>query len=167
MRSRFSIRGHPLHPLLVTAPIGLLTWAFIADIVYLASGKADVWYDISFWSGVAGIVTALVAAIPGFGDYLSVALYSDARVMATAHLALNLTVVGLYAVAAAFAADEGATRGADLGIVVALHAVGVALLAVSGALGGEMVYRHHLAVIPDDAEHEVSERRHHRVPLLR
>jgi len=167
MRSRFSIRGHPLHPLLVTAPIGLLTWAFIADIVYLASGKEDVWYDISFWSGVAGVIAALVAAIPGFGDYLSVALYSDARVMATAHMVLNLTVVGLFAIAAALAADDGATRGRELGVVVALHAIGVGLLAVSGALGGEMVYRHHLAVIPDDAEHEISERRHHRLPLLR
>jgi uncharacterized membrane protein len=51
--------------------------------------------------------------------------------------------------------------GSSLTAVVALHAVGVGLLTISGALGGEMVYRHHLAMIPDDGEQEEEEKRRH------
>lgn len=161
MQSRFSIRGHPLHPLLVALPIGLFAWTLFADIVYLATGHDKSWYDISFYSGLAAIVTALVAALPGFGDYLTMALYSDARIMATVHMLFNLTTVLLFVIAAALAWDDGATSGGSLAAVIVLHAIGVGLLAVSGALGGEMVYRHHLAMIPDDADQALSERRRH------
>jgi uncharacterized membrane protein len=160
MRSRFSIRGHPLHPLLVAAPIGLFVWAFVADIVYVASDN-QTWYDISFWSGIAAIVTALVAAAPGLGDYLTMAVHSDARVIATAHLVLNVAVIILFAAAAALQAGNGALAGSSLTAVVALHGIGVGMLAISGALGGEMVYRHHLGVIPDDGEQEARELARH------
>jgi uncharacterized membrane protein len=152
MRSRFSIRGHPLHPLMVALPIGLFVWAFVADIVYVVSDENQTWYDISLWSGIAAIVTALGAALPGFGDYLTIAVHSDARFLATAHMVLNLAIVILFAVAVGFQVDDGALRGSNLTAVVILHGIGVAMLAVSGALGGEMVYRHHLAMIPDDSE---------------
>ena len=39
MRSRFSIGGHPLHPILVSLPIGLFVWALVADVIYLAGGR--------------------------------------------------------------------------------------------------------------------------------
>lgn len=160
MRSRFSVRGHPLHPLLVAVPIGLFAWAFVADIVYVVSDDRS-WYDISFWSGIAAIVTAAVAAVPGFGDYLTMAVNSDSRTIATAHLVLNVAILVLFAVAAGLQVDDGALSGSSLTAVVVLHGIGVALLAVSGALGGEMVYRHHLAVIPDDREQEEREQARH------
>jgi hypothetical protein len=68
--------------------------------------------------------------------------------MATAHMLLNLAVVGLFGAAFLVQVDNGALSGTDLTLVVALHAIGVGLLSVSGVLGGEMVHRHHLAVIP-------------------
>jgi uncharacterized membrane protein len=160
MRSQFSVRGHPLHPLLVAVPIGLFAWAFVADIVYVASDDRS-WYDISFWSGIAAIVTGAIAAVPGFGDYLTMAVNSDSRMIATAHMVLNVAVLVLFIVAAGFQVDDGALSGSNLTAVVILHGVGVGLLAVSGALGGEMVYRHHLAMIPDDVEQERQELARH------
>ena len=53
------------------------------------------------WSGIAAIVTALLAALPGFGDYFTMARHSDARGIATAHMGLNLATVALFVVAAA------------------------------------------------------------------
>ena len=44
--------------------------------------------------------------------------------------------------------------GGRLGLVLALHAVGVGMLGISGWLGGEMVYRNHIGMIPEDAEAE-------------
>jgi uncharacterized membrane protein len=76
----------------------------------------------------------------------------------------NLTAVALYIIATAVAWDENATAGGNLTLVVILHAFGAGILGLSGWLGGEMVYRHHLAVVPDDREAEVAERARHGAP---
>jgi uncharacterized membrane protein len=161
MRSKVSIMGHPLHPLLVALPIGLFAWTLVADIIYAGSGRTHEWYSLSFWSGIAAIVTALLAALPGFGDYFTIALHSDARGMATAHMLLNLTLVALFFVAMLLMLDDGALRGGRQAVVLVLHAIGVGFLLLSGWLGGEMVFRHHLAMIPDDAALAQAEQTHH------
>jgi len=163
MRSKFSIAGHPLHPMLVSIPIGLFVWAFVCDIVFIARDHEQMWYDLSFWSGIAAWVTALVAALPGFGDYFTSARRSDAASMATVHMTLNLIIVAAYFVATMLQLDNGATSGGQLGAVFVLHLAGSALLLLSGWLGGEMVYRHHLAIIPDDAQLEREEHARHEV----
>jgi uncharacterized membrane protein len=38
MASRASIGGHPIHPMLIPFPIGLLVFSFIADLIYLWRG---------------------------------------------------------------------------------------------------------------------------------
>lgn len=161
MRSKFSVRGHPLHPLMVAVPIGLFIWTFVADLTYLATDKNAMWYDISLYSGIAAVITALAAALPGFGDYFTVALKTKAAAMSTAHMLLNLVVVALFGGAILMQMDNGALTGTDLTVVIALHGIGVVLLGISGALGGEMVYRQHLAVIPHDAADEMQEKHRH------
>src|SRR5438552_1005885 len=111
MRSKMSILGHPLHPMLVALPIGLFAWTLVADIVFAASGRTHEWYSLAFWSGIAAIVAALVAALPGFGDYFLMAWRSDARPMATAHMLLNLSVVALYFVAMLLMTQDAALAG--------------------------------------------------------
>lgn len=161
MRSKFSIAGHPLHPTLVALPIGLFVWALVADIVYVARDHDQAWYDISFWSSIAAIATALLASLPGFGDYVTMARKSDANMIATTHMVLNLTVVLVYGIAVVLMLDNGATDGGRLGAVIAMHAVGTGLLALSGWLGGEMVYRHHLGIVSDTPELERDEEARH------
>jgi len=161
VRSKFALAGHPIHPMLVAIPIGLFAWTLVSDIVYLGTDHDHMWYNIAFWSGIAAMVSALVAALPGFGDYFTMALKSDAAAMATAHMLLNLGVVALFFIAMLFMLDDNAVSGGALGATVALHAVGVGALLVSGWLGGEMVFRHHLAVAPDDADQEEAELAHH------
>jgi uncharacterized membrane protein len=160
MRSKFSVLGHPLHPALVTVPIGLFIWTFAADIIYLATGKDGMWYEISEYTGAAAVVTALVAALPGFGDYFTIALKSNVAVMATAHMLLNLSTVALFGVAFVMQLDDGALRGSNLAVVVALHAIGASLLTVSGILGGEMAHRHHLSIVPDADSAREEQARH-------
>lgn len=161
MRSKFSIYGHPFHPLMVALPIGLFVWTFAADIVYLATGKDKVWYDISYWTGLAAFVTALAASLSGFGDYFTLAVKTRAAVIGAAHMVLNLALVALYIAAFALMIDDNAVSGTNLAVVVALHGIGNALLVASGILGGEMVYRHHLAVIPEDESVAAEEARRH------
>jgi uncharacterized membrane protein len=162
MRSKLALAGHPLHPMLVPIPIGLFVWAFVADLVYLATDRDQLWYDIAFWTGIAAWITALVAALPGIGDLLTVAAKTNARQIALAHMALNVTIVGLYFVAMLLMLDDGAVSGTNLAIVIVLHALGSGLLLVSGWLGGEMSYRHHIGMVPDNAELEQAESLQHR-----
>jgi len=150
MHSKISIAKHPLHPALVALPIGLLVWAFIADLIYLGTDKDPTWYAISFYSGIAGIVAALVAALPGFVDYLTLARGTNVNDMALLHMGTNLLVVGLFAVAAALQWDAAARDGSSLTAVVALHASGTTFLSLSGWLGGEMVFRHHVATLEEE-----------------
>jgi len=161
MRSRFAIAGHPIHPMLVALPIGLFTWAFVSDIVYLATDRDTLWYDMSFWSGIGGIISGLAAAVPGAGDLLTMARHTDAREMTMVHGLLNVTVVALFFIAMLLMLDGGATGGGALSAVFVLHLVGVGLLGLSGWLGGEMVYRHHLGMAPDDGELERAESARH------
>jgi uncharacterized membrane protein len=167
MRSRSSIVDHPIHPMLVPIPIGLAIWTLVADLLYLFTGENTMWYDIAFWSGLAAWVTALAAAIPGLVDYLSMAVKTDARDMATAHLVLNVTAVVLYVVSTAVMWDHGALHGGSLVLSIVLHGIGVGLLGLSGWLGGEMVYRHHLSVIPDTMDLERAEQQRHYEALAR
>ena len=163
MRSKVAIAGHPLHPMLVPLPIGLLVGSVLADIAFLATGREQMWYDIAFWALIAGVVTALVAALAGLGDYLGVAVQTDARGMATAHMLINVSAVVLFAVSIMLRLDNGAFDGGDFTPAFLLSLVGVGALAVSGWLGGEMSYRKHLGVIPDTAEEESREARQHLV----
>ena len=150
MRSKFAIAGHPLHPALVALPIGLFIWSFIAILVYAASDDDRTWYDISYYSAIAAVITALVAALPGFGDLVTLALkHERTRAPALVHMALNLSVVALFAIAALLMYDEGALEGGSLSTVVVLQAIAVGMLALSGWIGGELVFRHHLAVLPE------------------
>jgi uncharacterized membrane protein len=150
MRSKFAIAGHPIHPALVALPIGLFAWAVVCDFVYLFSDSNELWYDMAFWSSIAAIVTALIAALPGFGDYLAVVNGTPASNIGLVHMVLNVATIILFAVAAVIMYDDGARDGAALTLVIALHLIGIGLLSLSGWLGGEMVFRHGVGVLSED-----------------
>jgi uncharacterized membrane protein len=143
--SNFAILKHPLHPMMVSLPIGLFIAAFVCDIVYLATDRDTTWYDAATWASGAGVVTALAAALPGLGDYLTLRMSEAAHRVATAHLIANLTLVAIFATAFGLMLNDGATSGSGLTAAIALHVVGLGVLVVSGWLGGELIYVHRVA----------------------
>ncbi len=161
MESKFAIAGHPIHPMLVPLPIGLFVWALVANIVYGFSDSDRTWYEISYWSSIAGIVSALLAAVPGMVDGLTIGRESDARDKAMLHMTLNVIVVGLFVAAVVMMRDNNAVEGGEMALALALQAVAVGLLGLSGWIGGELVYRHHLSMIPENAEVAADEQRRH------
>lgn len=140
MRTPASIAGHPIHPMLVPLAIGLWIFSFVCDLTFVLGSGASLWYTLSFWTMIGGIAGAVIAAIPGTIDMLS--LKGSTKKLALTHMAINLTVVLLYAV------NLGMRIGGDpvAGIPLALTIVSVALLGVSGWLGGHMVYVHGVGV---------------------
>lgn len=142
MRTPASIAGHPIHPMLVPLPIGLWLFSLVCDIVAVAGGDPT-WRTVAYYTMAGGLVGALAAALPGLVDLLS--LPPGPKRTAVVHMAINLVVVALFAVNLWLRTTDGAGT-----LTLALSVVGVGLLAVSGWLGGKMVYIHRVAVAEDD-----------------
>jgi uncharacterized membrane protein len=140
MSTPASIAKHPLHPMLVVFPIGLWVFSLISDIVFLLGGDAR-WNDVAFYTLAGGLIGAVLAAVPGFFDMFSI---SDKKVgkIAWNHMILNLIAVVIFAVD--FYLRLRNPAGAIFPIV--LSVAGVLCIAVSGWLGGEMVYVHGMGV---------------------
>ena len=103
--------------MLVAIPIGLWIFSLVCDLVYRFGSTNPNWQVVAWYTLVGGILGALIAAVPGFIDMLSL-LWNTKRI-ALLHMSINLTVVALYVVNA-----------------------------VSGWLGGKLVYVHGVAVDP-------------------
>jgi len=141
MSTPASIAKHPIHPMLVALPIGLWVFSLIADLIALAGWRPEVWNDVAFYTMAGGVVGALLAAIPGFIDFLSISV-PNVRKIGVYHMAVNLLAVALFALNL-YIRTSSAPAAA---IPISLSVLGVALLAVSGWLGGELVYVHGMGV---------------------
>jgi uncharacterized membrane protein len=142
MRTPASIAGHPIHPMLVPIPIGLWVFSLVCDIVFTVGGKNPDWATVALFTMGGGIVGALLAAVPGLIDLLS--LPERARKIALMHMSINLAVVVLYVINLWMRA-----RGpGDPGALMWLSVVSIGLLAASGWLGGKLVYELGVAVTP-------------------
>lgn len=143
MRTPASIASHPIHPMLITIPVGLLIFSLICDIIALFASDPNVWLLVAFFTMVGGFVGALIAAIPGVIDLMSI---DEPRIkkIGFTHMALNLVAVTLYAVNI-WLRIEGTS--ASMPLILSIIAVG--LLGVSGWLGAEMVHKHGVGVEPN------------------
>ena len=136
MRTPASIAGHPIHPMIVPIAIGGFILSFIFDIVCIATGTADPWATVAYYTMIGGIVGALAAAVFGLVDLLSLPAGHTKRIGYT-HMVINLAVVGLFICNAWLRAGDQTAVG---GTPFFLSLIGVALLAVSGWLGGKLVF---------------------------
>src|SRR5438045_9406169 len=92
MASRASIGGHPIHPMLIPFPIGLLVFSLIADLIYLWRGN-PVWENyIAFYTLLGGIIGAAAAAIHGLIDWATV---SDRAAVMVANRLARENIVGV------------------------------------------------------------------------
>jgi uncharacterized membrane protein len=119
--------------------------AFLASDLIAFFGASARWHDVAFYTMAGGLIGALLAAVPGFIDMLSLP-DSGVRKIARNHMLLNLTAVVLFAINIYLRTVFEA--GAALPIL--LSAVGVLLLALSGWLGGELAYVHGVGVQPTE-----------------
>jgi uncharacterized membrane protein len=129
--------------MLVPIPIGLWLFSFVCDLLFVFGTGVSLWFTLAFYTMIGGLIGAVLAAIPGFIDVLSLA--GSRKRIALFHMTINLVVVVLYAfnIGLRISGSEQNT------VPVILSAIAVALLGVSGWLGGHMVYVYRVAV---DAE---------------
>jgi uncharacterized membrane protein len=147
MESKARLAGHPVHPMLIVFPLGLLATSFVFDIIRMATGSTSLGVA-AFYMIAAGIIGGLVAAVFGLVDWLAIPRSTRAWRIGAFHGVGNVVVVVLFFVSWLLRrADPGhAGTGA---FVLSLIAVGLAL--VTGWLGGELVDR--LGVGVDSGAH--------------
>src|SRR5437764_13741106 len=87
---------HPLHPMLVHFPIGLFLLSLLLDLASLAFPSVPNLVRDSFYAMLLGVITALIAAVPGVVDYTDSRSDHTANGTATTHLPLNIIFVALY-----------------------------------------------------------------------
>src|SRR3954465_6462780 len=99
MRSKASFRGHPIHPALIPFPFAFLYGGFFFDLLGGLLERPS-WWTTGGYLSLAGIGTALLAAVPGFIDYFkTVPPRSSGKRRATRHILVNLSAVVLFSVA--------------------------------------------------------------------
>jgi uncharacterized membrane protein len=140
MRTPASIAGHPIHPMLVPVAIGLWIFSLVCDLIHAGGSPNPAWTTVALYTMGGGIVGALLAAVPGLIDLLS--LPPGPRATGIKHMAINLSVVALYVIN--FWMRQGEPQ--NPGKLMWLSVLAIGLLVISGWLGGKMVYEQGVAV---------------------
>jgi len=95
MESKVKFAGHPVHPMLIVFPLGLLATAVIFDIIYLVSDNSQ-WTVVAYYMIGAGIIGGLAAAVFGWLDSIAIPGGTRARKIGLWHGIGNVVVLGLF-----------------------------------------------------------------------
>ena len=146
MASRASIGGHPIHPMLIPFPIGLLVFSFIADLIYLWRGN-PMWRDyIAFYTMLGGILGGAAAAIPGLIDWATLTDRAAVKV-ANWHARVNITTLVIFIASFYLRTTGGAAWIPNMPMLpFILSILGIIGLSIAGWLGGQLVFAHGVAV---------------------
>lgn len=140
--SSANFMGHPLHPILITLPIGFFVATFFFDLIYWQSGT-EMWAIGALWLLGAGLVGGALAAIAGLIDFMGddrIRRISDAWQHAIGNVILVL--IQLFSFYQRY--RYGAASVIPLGI--SLSFLAVLLMTFTGWKGGELVFSHRVAV---------------------
>jgi uncharacterized membrane protein len=146
--------GHPLHPILVTVPIGAWVASLIFDIASRIIDKPGFLTQGSEWLIGIGILGALAAALFGFLDLLAIPTGTRAFGTGLTHMSLNLAVTVAYSVNFLWRHSSYAGQGRVAIGPLMLSAVSLAALGISGYLGGKLAYRYGVRVADEHTQGE-------------
>lgn len=147
METRIKLFGHPVHPMLIVYPFGLLSTAVIFDVLYVVTGNGDL-AIFSFWAVAAGLIGGLAAAIFGLIDWLAIPKGTRAKRIGAFHGGGNVVVIALFVLS--FLARMNSAQYLPNATPLIFGVLGAGLALVTAWLGGELVYRLRVAV-DDDA----------------
>jgi uncharacterized membrane protein len=138
MESKAKLLGHPIHPMLIVFPLGLLATSLGFDVGYLTTGSPEL-ATVSFWLISAGILGGLLSAVFGAIDWWAIPSQTRAKAIGLWHGAGNVVVVLLF-IASWWLRSEvpGYTPSSA---AIALSCCAVLLALITGWLGGELVDR--------------------------
>jgi uncharacterized membrane protein len=138
--------GHPIHPPLTDATIGIYTFATVAALAEVLgitenSGAYGWWIAL-----IAGLIFTVPTALTGLADWLTITWRSKLWWTATYHLSSMVTATLFFALAAIFGHASYSHGDVSSGAFV-LTLFGFGFLTLGGWLGGAIVYVHGMRVL--------------------
>src|SRR5437667_12390950 len=150
--------GHPLHPPLTDATIGIYTFATLAGFVEVV-GITERNGAIGWWLGlVFGLVVTVPTALTGLVEWLTIQWRSDLWWTATFHLLAMVSATVFFGLAAIFG-HAAYTHANVSGGAYTLTVIGFLFMTLGGWLGGAIVFVHGmrvLSLVQEPAERAVS-----------
>jgi uncharacterized membrane protein len=146
MYSNVKLAGHPIHPMLVSFPIAFYAASCAAFIAY-ALGADPFWFRLAVYADVAGVITALIAAIPGFIDWaVGVPTGSPAKATGLAHMICNVGALVAFALNGWLQWGHRLDPVPPVGASFVLPIAGLLLTLAAGYFGWTMVQKHHVGI---------------------
>lgn len=138
MESHVKVLDHPVHPMLVVFPLGLFVGGVVFDAIYLWRGTPTL-EAVGYWNIAGGIVGGLLAAVFGLIDWLAIPWQTRAKRIGVWHALSNVIAILAFAFVfwTRYRTGEFGPRTDLFGIEV----IALAIAAVGGWLGGELVDR--------------------------
>lgn len=138
--------GHPLHPPLTDATIGIYTGATIFGLLSVF-GVSEQNMAVAWWLAlVVGLILTVFTAATGLIDWLGLEKGSPMRRTATLHLLAMVTATIFFLLAAIFGRDDYLASEVTSGSLT-LTLAGFAALTLGGWLGGTIVFVHGMRVL--------------------
>ena len=137
MAGKINLLGHPVHPMLIPIPLGLLTGAVASDLIYLARGNPN-WGHIAYWLIAGGVLSGLFAAVFGLADWAALDNGTRAKRLGGWHAWVNAIMLVLFAIS--WFMRRGAPDRPTV-IAIILSVIAILFGTFGGWLGGELVYR--------------------------
>src|SRR5947209_12280509 len=137
MESKVKAFGHPIHPMLIVFPLGLLATSLIFDLIHGITGNGF-FSEVAFWMITVGVIGGLLAAIFGLIDWLAIPIGTRAKTIGLWHGVGNVVIVLLFIVSWLIRLNAQSNPNVFAYI---LSIVGVVLALFTGWLGGELVDR--------------------------
>ena len=143
--------GHPLHPPLTDATIGMYTFATVAAVLSKL-GVAESAFAQAWWLAlVVGLVVTVATALTGLIDWLKITRGTELWKTATLHLTAMVTATVVFLITAIVGhggyVDHEVTTGAFV-----LTLIGFVCLTAGGWLGGAVTFVYGMRVLslPDE-----------------
>jgi uncharacterized membrane protein len=138
--------GHPIHPPLTDAVIGVYTFATVAALADV-TGLSDDAATHGWWLALlTGLALTGPTALTGLLDWWTITRGTPLFRTATTHLIVMVSATVFFALAAITGKDAFDTGDVDAAGFL-LTVVGFGLLTLGGWLGGTIVYVHGMRVL--------------------
>ena len=155
--SKVRIAGHPVHPMLIAFPVTFYTATLLGFAAYAATIDLF-WWRLGLWSNAAGVLTALIAAIPGFIDWAAgIPKGHPAKATGRVHMLFNVVALVLFTINLIVQTDKwvdlartalmtGDIRPPNPTAALLLSGFGVLCTLAAGFFGWKLVQTHHVGV---------------------
>jgi len=143
----YGLPGHPLHPPLAHATIGIYTLATIGAVSDVLGITNHVGAQAWWFALLAGLITTVPTALAGLAEWLRITWRTPLWIAATKHLIAMVSATVFFALAVLLGHDAFMSGSLGAGDLI-LTLIGFGLMTVGGWLGGALVFTFGMRVLP-------------------